>query len=358
MKILLLTGWLFVASVAYSQSKIGTPDIINYGKNAYNAGTANWSVAQDSSGLVYFANVEGLLSFDGSYWKTYPLPGGSMGRSVAVGRDHKIYFGGQNEIGYFSPNRNGRLQFTSLVPLLPAAHHPFSDIWNIAVHEDEVLFRSRTAIFRLHNNHITTYAAASEWLFLGYANGQFIAQDAKKGLLTLAGDTWIPLVKANTLLQEGATVTAVSPLGSDTTIVATLKHGLYKLANNRLTIFPSRQMQVFINDRILSCTPVNKDWLVIGTQLNGCYIIDRQGTIIQNFSRRDGLENNCVLALLLDKNQNLWLGLDNGIGFMAYNNAIKHIYPEKLNEGAGYSAIIFNHNLYIGTSNGLYTVPV
>src|ERR1700722_16580808 len=48
------------------------------------------------------------------------------------------------------------------------------------------------------------------------------------------------------------------------------------------------------------------------------------------------------------------MGLDNGIDFIAYNNAIKHIYPEKLNEGLGYTSIIFNDKLYIGTSNGLY----
>lgn len=357
MKSILLAGLLLSVSLAFSQHKIGTPDVVSYSKNTYNAGTANWSIAQDSSGLVYFANIEGLLSFDGSYWKTYPLPDGSMARCVAIGPDHKIYTGTQNGFGYFSPNKNGRLSFTSLVPLVPAAHRTFSDIWNIAVYNGEVLFRSRTAIFRLHNNNITVYPADAGWLYLGQANGQLIAQDVKKGLLTLAGNTWIPLVEAHALPQ-GFTITAITPLGKDSTVVATLKHGLYILAHNQLTPFPSGNMHTFINDRILSCSPVNKDWLAIGTQLSGCYIINRQGEIIEHFSRRDGLENNCVLAVLLDKSHNLWLGLDNGIGFMAYNNAIKHIYPEKLNEGAGYSAIIFKQHLYIGTSNGLYTAPI
>ncbi len=62
--------------------------------------------------------------------------------------------------------------------------------------------------------------------------------------------------------------------------------------------------------------------------------------------------------MFLDKRNNLWLGLDNGIDFVGYDNPIKHIYPEKLNEGVGYTSIIYNHQLYVGTSNGLYQVPV
>ncbi|WP_295676510.1 triple tyrosine motif-containing protein, partial [uncultured Mucilaginibacter sp.] len=68
--------------------------------------------------------------------------------------------------------------------------------------------------------------------------------------------------------------------------------------------------------------------------------------------------NNTVLALFADKDHNLWMGLDDGVDYNAYNTAIKHIYPEKLNEGTGYSARLFNRSLYIGTSNWLYTLPV
>ncbi|HMJ46582.1 MAG TPA: triple tyrosine motif-containing protein, partial [Ferruginibacter sp.] len=68
----------------------------------------------------------------------------------------------------------------------------------------------------------------------------------------------------------------------------------------------------------------------------------------------EGLQNNNILDIFLDKENNLWLGLDNGIDFIAYNNAIKHIYPDYLNEGSGYAASIYNNELYIGTSNGLY----
>ena len=67
---------------------------------------------------MYFANYEGLLSFDGNYWKTYPLPNKTVVRSIAMGKDNRIYAGGQGDFGYFSPDHNGRLAFTSLKPLI------------------------------------------------------------------------------------------------------------------------------------------------------------------------------------------------------------------------------------------------
>src|SRR5690606_8511063 len=99
---------------------------------------------------------------------------------------------------------------------------------------------------------------------------------------------------------------------------------------------------------------VDENHFALATTMKGCIIIDKKGNPVQQFSRLEGLQNNNVLSVFPDKNKNLWLGLDHGIDFIAYNSAIKHIFPDMLNEGAGYSSIIFNNQLYIATTNGLY----
>ncbi len=45
--------------------------------------------------------MKGCLSFDGSFWKKYTLPGGTGVRSLAIGNDGRIYIGSQGEIGLF-----------------------------------------------------------------------------------------------------------------------------------------------------------------------------------------------------------------------------------------------------------------
>ena len=96
--------------------------MVNYYKGTYNAGLQNWDIGQDNNGIIYFANNEGLLSFDGRYWELYPLPNKTIVRSVEIGPDNRIYVGGQDELGYFSPASNGRLTYHSLVgKILPPA---------------------------------------------------------------------------------------------------------------------------------------------------------------------------------------------------------------------------------------------
>ncbi|RZK78168.1 MAG: transcriptional regulator, partial [Pedobacter sp.] len=99
---------------AMPQTSIGQRKTVNYEKMQYNAGTQNWKIRQDGQGRMYFANNEGVLVFDGAYWQLYPLPNKTIVRSLEFGRDKRLYVGGQDEIGYFSPAKNGQLVFNSI----------------------------------------------------------------------------------------------------------------------------------------------------------------------------------------------------------------------------------------------------
>jgi DNA-binding CsgD family transcriptional regulator len=351
----LLAGW--IAGVCQGQNTIGIPDIVNYPRDVYNAGTQNRGIVQDRNGILYFANYQGLLSFDGNSWKNYPLPNKTVVRSVALGKDNRIYAGGQDDFGYFSPDKAGKLVYTSLKSLLSEKNHSFSDIWFIVPYGNDIFFMSREAIFQLNNKMITVYPAATEWRFLGASNNQLIAQDGKNGLLLFNDGLWTPFVKESAL-PANYLATCFFPFGRDSSFLGTVNTGFYILTNNTITPFRFAGSNPFTNERILTAIAVNKDWLAIGTNLDGIYIVNKRGETIQNLSRKEGLQNNNILMLFLDRNKNLWMGLDNGIDFVAYNNAIKHIYPEKLNEGLGYCSMIFNKELFVGTSNGLYSLPV
>src|SRR5436190_20056606 len=101
----------------YSQNTIGMPMVVNYPKLVYNAGSQNWGIAQDKNGIMYFANNDGLLSFDGNFWRKYFLPNKTKVRSIAIDVHNRIYVGGQSEFGYFSTDEKGNLNYTPLMPL-------------------------------------------------------------------------------------------------------------------------------------------------------------------------------------------------------------------------------------------------
>ncbi|MGB8193558.1 MAG: two-component regulator propeller domain-containing protein [Chitinophagaceae bacterium] len=347
---------LLVFGKVWAQNTVALPDIVKYTKLAYNAGPANWNIAQDKKGIIYVANDEGLLTFDGSFWKRYATPHSSTIRSLALTPDGRVYIGSAGEIGYFEADNKGILQYTSLNSMIPEAEKDFTEIWNVVVYGDAIFFRSFKRIFELRNNKITVYRDIS-WSFLGASNGRLIAKAFGKGLLVFQNDQWMPFIQGDTLAEK-AQVVSFLPLNKDSSLLITKKHGAYILHGNRLLPFTPPDMQAICSQNPYGASFIGADRIAVVTSLAGCYIIDRKGQIIQRLAKQDGLQNNDILCVFVDRDKNLWFGLVNGIDFVAYNNAIKHIYPDYEEQSSGKSAIIYKDNFYIGTSNGLYRAPI
>ena len=354
MKILLLL--IYLPLFGLCQNTIGFPDVINYSRHSYNGGLQNWDIKQDKNGIIYIANNEGLLSFDGIYWNLYPLPNRTIVRSVEIGEDNRIYVGGQDELGYFTPAKNGRLEYHSLAEFILAKNKSLGDVWDIVAYKKDIFFRSSYKIFQFSNETVATYASPYEWSYLGKSIDHLYAHDYKTGLMSFDNNTWNP-VAVKSELPINDPVTSVLAIKNDSAIITTLKNGMYLFSSGQITKIQSANSQLFENDRIYAATFINTDWIALATNNGGIFITDLKGNIIQHFSRTEGLQNNNVLSIFLDNQHNLWLGLDNGIDFVAYNNAIKHITP-LLQDQSGYTAIIHNSRLYAGTSNGLYSVPL
>lgn len=347
--------FLLFCFFASGQNTIGLPEIINYSKQAYNAGTQNWDIGQDKNGIVYFGNNEGLLSFDGTFWKLYPLPNHTIVRAIEISKDDKIYIGGQNELGYFLPDNTGQLIYHSLINLIPKQDRSFDDVWNICIYNNAVFFRTNRRLFQFSNNIISVYPTTSEWRFLGVSNNMLLAQDLQNGSLLYQNGIWIPFLNKS-CLSPRSLITSFISLNQDSSLIATLKDGLYVYSKEKVSKIKSPDLNKLSGKIIYKAILVDKNHLAIATSFNGCHIIDEKGNLIQSLTHQEGLQDNSIRSIFLDRNNNVWLGLDNGIDFIAYNNSIKHIYPETQNIGSGYSALIFKNQLYLGTSNGLYRV--
>lgn len=340
-----------------AQNTIGLPYIHNYTKQQYQAGTQSWSIRQDKKGIMYFANNEGLLTFDGSFWRRYALPNKTKVRSLEFGTDNRLYAGGENEFGYYKPNASGDLSFVSLKNLVSEKEHSFSDIWNVCGYQKSVFFRASNKIFQYRDNKVSIYRPQSHWRFMGATEQYLLAQDFEKGLLKFNQGCWETFLKTDDFSKKSL-ITALVPVNKDSALVVTLEHGAYWLRGNQTRALSTDFMKKVAKYRIYNATRVSHDRIALSTSLNGCFIINKKGEFIQHYSKDEGLINNNVLSNFIDNHQNLWLGLDNGIAFVATNNAIKNIYPKIDNEGAGYASAIYQNKLYLGTSNGLFVAPL
>jgi len=335
------------------QNTIGLPDIINYSKVDYKAGLQNWDFKQDNNGIIYVANNEGLLSYDGTYWKLYPLPNKTIVRSVEIGADNRIYVGGQDEFGYFIPGTNGKLEYHSLIQLLQETEKNFADVWDIAYYKNDVFFRTSRSLFRYSNNKITVAYAPLGWSYMGECKGKLYAHDIKTGLMAFESEQWKALQSGSLTNVE---VTAILPI-KDAIIITTLKNGVYNYSNTGTTKIVTPATIAIEKDRIYTATAINNEWIGLGTTNAGVHIIDEKGGLIQMLSKPEGLQNYNILSIFSDNQSNLWLGLNNGIDCVGFNKAIKHVNPN-YQDASVYATIIYKDNLYVGTSSGLFSAPL
>lgn len=352
----LLLGFLILSfNCLWSQNTIGLPKIINFDNTTFQGGMQTWDIRQDEFGRMYFANNEGLLVYDGSYWKLYPQPNKTILRSVALDKK-RIYAGGQDELGYYVPDNQGILKYTSLKYLIPKEYSSFTDVWDVEVYNQSVFFRTWERIFEYKDGRIQIYPALSGWEILKKAGGKLIAQDRKKGLFEFDGHQWTPMSPEPVAL--GFEVTGIVSLGNDSLLLSSFYKGLYTYYKGVLTRKSTEVDQSIGKNHIYCLEQINSTEFVLGTTSQGCLVINKSGGIVQQISRPEGLQNNNVLSVFLDKDNNLWTGLDNGISFIAYNSPIKYIKPGKPDEVSGYSARVFDNGLYIATSEGAYYTPL
>ncbi|MBT2563381.1 transcriptional regulator [Pedobacter sp. ISL-68] len=355
-KLLLAIIFCLIGYGVHAQDLLAIPQIVNYNNEQYNAGIQNWDVEQDRNGMLYFGNNEGLLTFNGRYWNLFRLPNYTSVRSVGIDSKNRIYVGGQDEFGYFYPNAQGVLKYTSLLNLLPESMRKLADIWGVSIINDEVFFRSIHAILHYKDGVIKSYKTTTTWLFMGMANNKVFSQSSDSGLMIYDHEMWKPFCSDSVLNRSS--ITAVLPYGGDTLLVSVLKKGFFLVVNHQLIPLKTKLDQVFLNDRIYFTNQISQHLYGVATTSGGVYIMNSKGELVQKYNYREGLQNNNVRGILIDRDKNMWLALDDGIAYVAINSAVKNIFPDRNKQITSYAFRKFNQSIYIGTSNGLYRAKV
>ncbi len=339
----------------YAQVKnIGMPQIQNYPKSVYDAGTQNWDISQDQNGFMYFANNEGVLRFDGLHWDLTEISQPSPVRSICIDSENQIYVGLFNDFGILQLNEEGRHSFQSLRSLLPDENIDFDDIWKIYEIPQGIVFQSFDYLFLLNNNTIEVIKPESSFHFSYFVDGRLFLHEPEVGLFEYINGRIEKVPWAGEL--KGTEIWAILEIRDNHLIIGTRNNGLYKFENGELVKWQTPVNDLVIENKLYSATKIGDNQFAFGTILGGVIISDLDGNIVKHINRRMGLQNSTVLNIFSDSDQNLWLALDNGIDFLAINSPLSYIADfEGL--GTGYCSRVFDGNLYLGTNQGLFVKP-
>ncbi len=339
---------------AFTQVKtIGTPNIHNYPKTVYKAGTQNWDVAQDANGFMYFANNDGVLRFDGISWDLLSVPTTPV-RSIIVDSNNRIFVGLSNDFGLFEKNENGIYEFKSLKHLLLDDVKVFTEVWRIHEIRQGIVFQTFEYSFLLNNNEIEVLKPKNRFLFSFNVDGRLFIQEPGIGLFEYFN--WsVEQVPWDKELRDKE-IWTILHLGDNQLLIGTVGYGFYKYNRGALTKWNTPASNFIIENKLYSATRLPGNYFAFGSILEGMIICDNDGNIIQRINRSNGLQNNTVLSLFNDKNGNLWMGLDNGIDYVEVNSPIS-FFSLTDGIGTGYCCRVHDDNLYLGTNQGLFVRP-
>ena len=345
---------LFLCAFAGLQaqySRLGIPETVNFPKDIYGAGTQNWAITQDESGLMLFANNKGVLVFDGANWELIPLPNRTIVRSLAKGPQGRIYVGGQDEFGYLDRDECQRICYRSLSQFLPADRQSFEDVWKVFATEEGIFFCAQKSLMKWDGKEFKITPASRRFGNFFWLAGQLYAQENGKGLLQWTNGKLEEVPGGNRF--ENARIAAMLPLQDDILIVSDFQ-GLFRIVDGEVQVWETAVSAFLKRNQAYCAIGLPDNQIGIGTAQNGLLIIDERGQGLEHLSKSDGLQNNTILALYQDRLDNLWLATDNGIDYVKTASPFSLIRDYAGIDGTGYASTLHDGRLYLGTNQGLF----
>jgi DNA-binding CsgD family transcriptional regulator/ligand-binding sensor domain-containing protein len=328
------------------------PRVHSFQAQQYQAQRQNWSAAQSGEGYMYFANSAGVLEYDGARWELLPLPHRQVVRAVACARD-RVFCGGFAEFGYWEKAPLGPWSYHSLSENVGSEKARTEEIWHILALEDFVLFQSFSTIFLYDYEKTTTLTPPGSIMFVQTVNERLLFQVLEKGLYELLPDHSFRYLAGTEALAE-TTVSTLIPLGADEFLAGTTNHGVFHYRNGRLAPWDNPVNEQLKNFQLNKGLALQDGGLAFGTILNGLFVLNADGSLRLHLNQENGLQNNTVLALLEDRDHNLWAGLDRGIDLVEIRSPLTFFTDRSGKTGTVYAAALHEDRLYIGTNHGVF----
>lgn len=350
----LFYSFLFLLNLCIQAQEI--PPIQNFSPATYNGGNQNWSIAQADDKVMYFANNDGLLEFNGAVWTLYPSPNETIIRSVEIIED-KIYTGAYMEFGYWEKTNTGKLQYSSISDQLELAQVEDEEFWNIIQVEQWILFQSLKRIYIYHPEDgrvkIIDSPEIITKVFTTKSN-KVLFQRINGGLFEVVNGK-DSLVLDNRILKKDEVIYIVDDGAK--LVLLTKNNGFFTYSNGIFTKLETALDQ-YQDLEMYSAAPLSDGRIAVGSISQGVFILDQEFKRTDVINQQSGLLNNTVLSLFEDLDQNLWVGLDNGITKIELAAPITVFEDQDGQLGSVYATAVYKEKLYLGTNQGLYYKPL
>ncbi|MFV8325015.1 histidine kinase [Flavobacterium sp. ZS1P14] len=347
-KIVLLILFGFISSQLYSQELL--PFVENYSKSNYHGDNQIWNVAQGNDEAMYFANNHYLLRYDGVKWEKYMSPNKSVIRSIMIDGD-RVYSGSYKEFGYWF-RKEGKMYYVSISKGKNLFYDSENEeIWKIFKFNNKIYFQSFNEIFLYDGKSIKKTKLPFLISYCFQIDKQLLIASVGKGVYKMTNSK-IEKIKGWEILENNVIHTIEKY--QNKTYIFTQKKGVYVAENGVLNSWKNPLNETLKTTNINVARFIKNNTLIIGTASKGLYIFELNDGSYKNINRNNVLMNNSILSIGQDKENDLWLGLDNGIAHIEVNSPISIFYDNSGVLGSVYSVATTEKGYLMASNHGIF----
>ncbi len=322
----------------------------NYNKSDYQGDNQIWNVAQGNDNAMYFANNYYLLRYDGVKWEKYSLPNKTIIRSIMVDGD-RIYSGSYKEFGFWY-RENGKMIYVSISDTSKVFDESDNEeVWKIFKFKGKIYFQSFNGLFQYDGKTIKKSKFDFLVSYCFPVGNDLLVASVEKGIYKMKNSKFEKIQGWSVL--ENNVIHAIEK-NQNKTYFFTKKNGIYVEENGILKEWQSPLNTILKATNINVAKFIKNNKLIIGTANKGVYIFDLNSGAYKNINRNNVLMNNSILSIGLDKENDLWLGLDNGIAHIEVNSPISIFYDNSGILGSVYSVASTSKGYLMASNHGVF----
>lgn len=354
-----LLGFAFSAvfvGAATNPRLSGTPLMRVWQAEDYRASPLNTRLLVHPDGLIYVANDDGVLEFDGDRWRLLELPRKGAGRALALDSAQRLWVFGHDDAAYFERTAIGDLRAVSVIEKLPPEARATGTINRVAVTADGIYARGQRRLMLFKpDGSVQTWAGATlaglVWTLDGalYTDLDRLVRVSPSGLAPVsfgpeqgapATDATRVFATQRTSEREALLLTQRGPM-------------LWEGPGTALRPLSPEAAAAFAEDQVSAGAFLADGRLALGTERSGLFIFTRDGQLSQRLDRTHGLPGNRINDLALDGSGGLWAAMQEGLARLDIEGPFAlHGAPQGLGSHARRFAS-WKDRLYLSTAEGV-----
>lgn len=342
--------FILALSLAVRAEHRGLPLLTAIPQVVHRGGGQTFAVTQDARGLLYFGNLAGVMTYDGAWWSTIPLPNDSAVFSVASDNAGLVAAGGIDEFGYLAASSEGALVYHSLVAQLPASQREVGEVRGICSMGRGFVFAAERATIEWNGGAPRVIPPKGE------------APPLDCGVIDGAIHMWgvdgLWRLENGQLVRAGlpATIIDAAVDGGGFAIAAVRNEGLMAIRNGVAEAFAPEGSDWLRGKRVTDACRLRDGRIVITTREDGVLLLRADGAVDEIIDSVAGLPDEVLSAAMPDREGALWLAYHGPLVRVDLSSPVTVLDRRRGVYGNATSIRTIDGKLWMTTSHGLFVI--